>query len=173
VACGGGALLLALDALSARLDARALAREVAWGIILLLAGLNVVIEGLVQSGVTSPGARALDALADWPALGPPIVAVVTAALSNAINNLPMALIVAAALEEVEPMAAHHLALGAIIGIDLGPNLTTAGSFATLLWLMLLRRRGVDVSPRAYARVGIIVTVPALLAAILALALTNG
>lgn len=27
----------------------------------------------------------------------------------------------------------------IIGVDLGPNLTTTGSLATMLWLVLLQR----------------------------------
>jgi arsenical pump membrane protein len=96
------------------------------------------------------------------------VALGTALLSNVVNNLPMALIVAAAFEQIDPAAASQMVAGAIVGIDLGPNLTTVGSFATMLWLMLLRRRGLDISGRAYARVGLLVTPPALLAAMLAL-----
>lgn len=65
-------------------------------------------------------------------------------------------------------AAQGLAVGAIVGIDLGPNLTTVGSFATLLWLMPLRRRGIDISAAAYGWVGIIVAGPARLATILML-----
>jgi arsenical pump membrane protein len=33
----------------------------------------------------------------------------------------------------------------IFGCDLGPNLTTVGSLATVLWLLILRQRNVDVS----------------------------
>jgi arsenical pump membrane protein len=43
-------------------------------------------------------------------------------------------------------------------------LTTIGSLATMLWLVLMRRRGVEVSTLAYLRVGTVTTVPALLAA---------
>ena len=178
IACAGGALLILLDAVSAPPDLRALIRDVAWGLLVLLAGLNIVVEGLVRSGVTAPAVDALAWLADptgtaggW--IGGAVVALGTAVLSNVVNNLPMALIVAAAFGQVDPASAERLIAGAIVGIDLGPNLTTVGSFATMLWLMLLRRRGLDVSARAYARVGLLVTPPALLAAIVALALAGG
>lgn len=65
---------------------------------------------------------------------------------------------------------QRLVAGAIGGIDLGPNLTTVGAFSTMLWVMLLRRRGLDISAAAYARVGLLLTPPALLAAMIALVL---
>lgn len=45
----------------------------------------------------------------------------------------------------------------MFGCDLGPNLTTVGSLATVLWLLLLRRRGMEVSSLDYFKLGIIVT----------------
>jgi len=132
-----------------------------------------VVEGLVRSGVTAPAALALETVAcvDWLAMA--AVAFGTALLSNVINNLPMALVTAAALHHLDLSVSQRLATGAIVGIDLGPNLTTVGSFATMLWLMLLRRRGIGISARSYARVGLLVTPPALLAAIVALDITAG
>jgi arsenical pump membrane protein len=137
----------------------------------LLAGLTVVIEGLVRSGLTGLAAQGLESVARFGWLGVAAVALGTAVLSNVINNLPTALVSAAAIHHVDPSVQPGLAAGAIVGIDLGPNLTTVGAFSTMLWLMLLRRRGIDISARAYARVGLLVTPPALLAAILALGLT--
>jgi arsenical pump membrane protein len=43
------------------------------------------------------------------------------------------------------------------GAALGPNLTTVGSLATILWLLILRRRGIDVSGLDYFKVGVMVT----------------
>jgi arsenical pump membrane protein len=45
----------------------------------------------------------------------------------------------------------------IFGSDLGPNLTTVGSLATILWLLILRRRNIEVSGLDYFKVGILVT----------------
>lgn len=43
-----------------------------------------------------------------------------------------------------------------------------GSLATMLWLALVRKRGVTVSAGAYTRIGLLVTPPMLLAATLVL-----
>jgi arsenical pump membrane protein len=172
VACAGAVLLLLLDALSVRPDAALLARDISWSLLVLLAGLTVLVNGLVNSGVIVFVVQGLEAVARFQWLGIAAVALGTVVFSNLINNLPMALVSAAALHHVDPSVQPGLAAGAIVGIDLGPNLTTVGAFSTMLWLMLLRRRGIDISARAYARVGLLVTPPALLAAILALGLTS-
>ncbi len=54
----------------------------------------------------------------------------------------------------------------MIGVNIGPNLTVNGSLATLLWLAILRRAGVDIAPRRFAAVGLLVTPPALIVAAL-------
>jgi arsenical pump membrane protein len=42
----------------------------------------------------------------------------------------------------------------MFGADLGPNLTTIGSLATMLWLLILRRRGLEVSTLQYFKLGV-------------------
>jgi arsenical pump membrane protein len=44
----------------------------------------------------------------------------------------------------------------ILGADLGPNLTTVGSLATILWLLILRRKGLEISTREYLKLGLAV-----------------
>ena len=51
-----------------------------------------------------------------------------------------------------------------IGVDLGPNLSVTGSLATILWLLALRREGLDVSALDFLKVGVIAMPCALLAA---------
>jgi arsenical pump membrane protein len=80
--------------------------------------------------------------------------------TNLINNVPMAVVLGAALHGVQhaSLAVQHGFIAAtIFGCDLGPNLTTVGSLATVLWLLILRQRNVDVSGLDYLKVGIIVT----------------
>ena len=58
---------------------------------------------------------------------------------------------------------HGFIAATIFGCDLGPNLTTVGSLATVLWLLILRQRNVDVSGLDYFKVGVVVTPLMLLA----------
>lgn len=68
------------------------------------------------------------------------VAVLAAVLANVLNNLPATLVLL-------PAVAHHpgLLLAMLIGVNVGPNLTYAGSLATLLWRRILHAR--DAAPR--------------------------
>lgn len=88
----------------------------------------------------------------------------TAALgSNLINNLPMLLVALDSL--AAPLAAGQVGLGtvyaALIGTNLGPNLTVIGSLATMLSLSIIGQRGLRVPGLLYLRIGLI-TVPLLL-----------
>ncbi len=60
-------------------------------------------------------------------------------------------------------AGHGAVLAALVGVNVGPNLTYVGSLATLLWRRLLRAEDTEVNPVEFTRLGAI-TVPAALVA---------
>jgi arsenical pump membrane protein len=141
---------------------RRLRTDVSWSVLLFAAGLFVVVQGLEDTGVTAAVLHWwLDGVAGSRA--GPVAAFAGAAVgSNLINNLPMTLVTLSGLHPLGG-AATNLALGAAFGADVGPNLTPIGSLATLLWLVLLRSRGIRISATTYIRYGVLVTVPALIA----------
>ena len=61
-----------------------------------------------------------------------------------------------------------LIYSAILGADLGPNITILGSLSSMLWLVLLRQRGLDIHPLQYIKLGLLVTPIMLIAAALSL-----
>ena len=56
----------------------------------------------------------------------------------------------------------------LIGIDLGPNLSITGSLATILWLVALRREGLEVSAWKFLKLGALVMTLALIATLASL-----
>jgi arsenical pump membrane protein len=56
----------------------------------------------------------------------------------------------------------------LIGVDLGPNLSVTGSLATILWLIALRREGVEITAWEFFKVGMIAMPLALAASLLTL-----
>ena len=60
----------------------------------------------------------------------------------------------------------------LIGVDLGPNLSVAGSLATILWLVTLRRERQEVTMLKFLRLGLLVMPPALILSIASMILTS-
>lgn len=64
--------------------------------------------------------------------------------------------------------AAALAGFALIGVNVGPNLTYVGSLATLLWRRSLSRHGADPDPAELVRLGVLVVPATVIACTLAL-----
>jgi arsenical pump membrane protein len=147
----------------------AVARDVSWGVLPLVAGLFVLVEALEKTGLLT---RLADLLGQAAQGDPAAAAWVGGALvafgSNLVNNLPAGLLAGAAVQ-----AAHvpeTVAGAVLIGVDLGPNLSVTGSLATILWLTAIRREGENVSAWAFLKLGALVMPPALALALAALIL---
>jgi arsenical pump membrane protein len=162
-----GAATTAIILAANREGAWPLVRHVSWGVLPLVAGLFVLVEALVRTGVIAALARLLaEAVAASETGAAWIAGLAIAVACNLMNNLPAGLIAGSVLAADRVPAAVTGA--ALIGVDLGPNLSVTGSLATILWLVALRREGQDVGPWQFLAVGVAVTPPALLLAIGAL-----
>lgn len=135
-----------------------------WRLVLLVGALFVLVEGarglglddvLTAAAGTGTGPTELLRLAGTAAVG-----------ANIINNLPAYL----ALEPVTDGSADRL-LAVLIGVNTGPVICMWGSLATLLWLEQCRARGVKVSARSFAGVGLLLTPVVVLTATTALVLS--
>jgi arsenical pump membrane protein len=149
----------------------AIAKDISWSVIPLVAGLFVLVEAINRVGASELSQSALQAIATWR----PVTAAITTSFSiglgtNLINNLPLGLIAGTSMHQAH--IAGSLRNAALIGIDLGPNLSVTGSLATILWLIAIRKEGLHVSAWTFLKAGIIVMPPALLLATLAVAAMN-
>lgn len=148
-----------------RTGARTIVREISWRVIVLTAALFIVITAADDAGgfaLTRAALAWCAALAaPWSMLA---TGFLTAVASNAVNNLPVGLNLGETLPAMH--ADLHTATAALIGVNLGPNATVNGSLATILWLTILKRENIAMSWLAFARIGLLTTLPALAAALL-------
>jgi arsenical pump membrane protein len=116
--------------------------------------LGIVVTGVTENGLAGALMRVMPSGTTLPALL--ATAVLAAALANVINNLPAVLVLLPLAAATGPGAV----LAVLIGTNIGPNLTYAGSLATLLWRRVLREHGQDEPDLAeFTRLGLL-TVPA-------------
>ncbi|MDH6622327.1 arsenical pump membrane protein [Streptomyces sp. LBL] len=117
--------------------------------------LGIVVRAVVDNGLADalrhvlPSGTGLAAL-----LG---IAVLAAVLANLINNLPAVLVLLPPTASAGPGAV----LAVLLGVNIGPNLTYAGSLATLLWRRIAHRHEHEVELGEFTRLGLL-TVPAAL-----------
>jgi len=116
--------------------------------------LGIVVAGVTENGLAGALMRVMPSGTELPALL--ATAALAAALANVINNLPAVLVLLPLAAATGPGAV----LAVLIGTNIGPNLTYAGSLATLLWRRVLREHGQGEPDLAeFTRLGLL-TVPA-------------
>ncbi len=121
--------------------------------LVFVLGLGVIVDAASKNGLGSAVAGLLpDGSSLLALLG---VAGVSAVLANVVNNLPATLLIVPLVAAAGPV----VVLAALIGTNIGPNLTYVGSLATLLWRRVLRAEGIDVELGEFSRLGAL-SVPA-------------
>ena len=115
--------------------------------------LGIVVTGVTENGLAGALMRVMPSGTTLPALL--ATAALAAALANVINNLPAVLVLLPLAAATGPGAV----LAVLIGTNIGPNLTYAGSLATLLWRRVLREHDQDEPDLAeFTKLGLL-TVP--------------
>jgi arsenical pump membrane protein len=155
VAIAGAAALNGPALASRSANPVALVRTIEPGFLVFILGLGVVVATASANGLASGVRDVLPVGASLPDLL--AIAALSAVLANLVNNLPATLI----LIPVAVAGGPGAVLAMLIGVNIGPNLTYAGSLATLLWRRVLRAEDSDVQLGVFVRLGAL-TVPAAL-----------
>ena len=158
-----GALVLAARALAQRRTTPAvLVRAAGPSFLAFVLALGIVVRAVVDNGLGGALAHLVPAGSTLPALLG--TAALAAALANVINNLPAVLVLLPLSAPIGPGAV----LAVLLGANIGPNLTYAGSLATLLWRRILREHDTDVDLGEFTRLGLLAVPAALVVAVVAL-----
>lgn len=174
VIAGLGALVLLIVAyMGKKLSIMPVVKNAPWQIVIFSLGMYLVVYGLKNAGLTDYLATLLQGLEQQGLLVATVgTGFLSAILSSVMNNMPTVLIQALAIDGAHitsPMIKEAMVFANVIGCDLGPKITPIGSLATLLWLHVLATKNIQVSWGYYFKVGMILTLPVLLATLVALA----
>ncbi len=157
--------LVALTAAGIHLASRKFRTEellglVDWPILVLFLGLFVVTGAFEATGY---GERAVQWLggAGLDLRSPPVLAVVTAALSNLVGNSAAVMLLVKMVPAAHPPTAYALALAN----SFGGSLLILGSVSNLIVAQQAGELGIEISFRDFARLGVPVTLAALAGAV--------
>ena len=150
-------------------------KETPWQIIVFSIGMYVIIYGLRNVGLTLELARFIENLHSLGNLyGIVGTGFISAGLSAFMNNLPSVMIVNLAIYDTgfKENTQHVLAYANIIGCDIGSKITPIGSLSTLLWLHVLKQKGIEIDWRYYMKMGAIISIPILIFTLIGFYLWN-
>ena len=133
-----------------------LARDINWDIVLFMLSIFIVVQGLEAAGVTNLLASALVTTSKLPsALGVFAPSMVVTVGASFMNNWPMTILGLLSIHQaaVTGPALTNLVFSNIIGNNLGPHFFPLGSLAILMWLEIMKKKGVNISLKEYLKVG--------------------
>lgn len=165
-ALGGGIIFLIIASIAKTVNPKTIIKDAPWQVVWFSIGLYIVVYGLKNAGLTD---YLTIVLKDLSLRGDAVAVISTgfiaAFLSAIMNNMPTIMIMDIALEDIGNQAMIY---ANIVGCNLGPKMTPFGSLATLLWLHVLAKKGVNISFAQYSKFGMIITPPVLLIVLLTL-----
>lgn len=163
-ALGGALIFLAIATKFKAVKPIHILKTAPWQVVWFSIGLYVVVYGLKNAGLTDDIASILLWL---KAQGHTAYVIGTGFLSGILsaimNNMPTIMVMDIAIDKVGDT---FLAYANILGANLGSKMTPIGSLATLLWLHVLEKKGVKIGWGEYMKIGLIITPPVLLVALL-------
>lgn len=161
-ALAGAAVLAVRALLRRRTTAKALLNAASVPFLAFVLALGIVVRAVVDNGLdTALGRLVPDGTGLAALFG---VAALAAVLANVINNLPAVLVLLPLTAGSGPGAV----LAVLLGVNIGPNLTYAGSLATLLWRRIVHAHDTEVRLGEFTRLGLYAVPASLCAAVVAL-----
>ena len=132
-----------------------------WEVIPLVLSMFIIVLALSSSGITVR-------IADFLNTGNTIFTYGIAAtiIANLMNNIPMSVL----FSSVVTVGGHELGAvyAAVIGSNIGAYLTPIGALAGVMWLGILRGKGIDFGFTKFVMYGFCVAIPTLSAMLLGL-----
>ncbi len=150
---------------------RLIFKETPWQILVFSIGMYVVVDGLQKHVLINYMPYIIKHFVELGSfVGVIGVGLTSGILSALINNLPTVMIINLNIKAIHLNShlEHTLAYANVIGTNIGPKMTPIGSLATMLWLHVLNKKGLNISYTYYIKVGILLTIPVLISTLVSL-----
>jgi arsenical pump membrane protein len=146
-------------------------KKVNWDILVFMAGILLVVQGLKHAGAIQFYADAFAWCLTLPSILSTLVpSLIVTVSASAMNNWPMTMLGLLSVEQATTSYALSsagqtvLIFANIIGNNLGPHFFPIGSLAILMWLNTMKRKGLNISIIDYLKVGSVLSIVEVFAA---------
>lgn len=140
-------------------------KDVNWDIFFFMIGIFLVVLGLRHAGVVDIFANIFAVVLSFPFMLSTFgLSIVVTMGASFMNNWPMTMLGLLSIEEaiktfnLDPRASTTLIFSNIIGNNLGPHFFPLGSLAILMWMGVMKRKGLTIGFKDYLKVGTVLSI---------------
>lgn len=169
----GASVLLVYSNKQGSVNYKYILKKAPWDIILFAFGMYIIVFSLYKNGFNHIIDSAYYMVEGkdkiFVAFYSGILSTITACT---MNNLPSVMVGAFSVKSIGLSTAYKeiISFANVIGNDVGAKLTPIGSLATILWIGILRDKGINIKIKDYMVSAAFVIIPTLFASLLFLAL---
>lgn len=151
----GSALLLGWRWIYLKISPADMLKKTPWYILIFAFSMYVIIYGLNNIGLTDWLIRLMQPLVSGSLLHASVLmGILLSFLSNLFNNHPALMVGTLTLMSMglDPLTLKIAYLASVIGSDIGSLLLPIGTLATLMWMHIVRKAGVQITWGQYIKV---------------------
>lgn len=151
----GSALLLGWRWIYLKISPADMLKKTPWYILIFAFSMYVIIYGLNNIGLTDWLVRLMQPLVSGSLLHASVLmGILLSFLSNLFNNHPALMVGTLTLMSMglDPLTLKIAYLASVIGSDIGSLLLPIGTLATLMWMHIVRKAGVEITWGQYIKV---------------------
>lgn len=140
-------------------------KRVPWNLMPFVISMFIMVIGLNKYGVTSKLENILDINTLF------MYGFTSFLSSNFLNNIPMSVMYANVINYIPVTNTNEIyraIYSSIIGSNIGAYLTPIGALAGIMWMRMLKTEDIDLSFKDFMKYGILIAIPTMLVALLAL-----
>lgn len=171
ISIAGAVTLLVLGEVKGAINSGATLKKAPWDVILFAFGMYIIVYGLYKNGFNVFMENILLSIKDKNVFTATILSgIISTVTACFMNNLPSVMVGAFSVKygQIGPTIGQTVAFANILGNDIGAKLTPIGSLATIMWLNILRERGIEITWRRYINTAFFVISPVLLISLVVL-----
>lgn len=136
------------------------AKRMPWHLVPFLLSMFVVVLSLMNNGITDKIAAVFDNEYSLWSFG-----ALSAAASNLMNNLPMSMFFVGILSEMTGAHLTEAMFATVIGSNMGSLFTPVASMSAIMWMSIIKHKGVQFRFKQFVKKGVLLTLPTLAAAL--------
>lgn len=176
VSMTGAAIFIVYCNVKKSVNVKKVLKRAPWDIIIFAFGMYLIVFGLYKNGFSYLSKGIIFSCNGKSHIASAFISGLFSTFTACtMNNLPSVMVNALSIKDVTLNLGTKtiVCFANVIGNDIGAKITPIGALSTIMWMNILKSKGIDITWKKYLKVSLIIILPVLVASLFALWLYIG